>query len=111
MITALEEFDALGVGFVSYSENIDTTTPMGRAMFTILGALSELEKSIIIERSVEGQRRARERGVHVGRPRVEVDEDQVRHLRAQGLSLRAVAKLVGVGKNVVLRVLKETPAK
>lgn len=58
LVTALEEFQGLGIEFASYSENLDTGTPMGRAMFSIIGALAELERSLIVERSVEGQKRA-----------------------------------------------------
>lgn len=64
LVTALEEFQALGVEFVSYSESLDTSTPMGRAMFAIVAALAALERDIIVERSVEGQRRARARHAH-----------------------------------------------
>lgn len=54
LVTALDEFQALGIEFVSYSESLDTSTPMGRAMFSIIAALAELERDIIVERSVEG---------------------------------------------------------
>ena len=69
LVTALDEFASLGIDFVSYSESLDTSTPMGRAMFSIIAALAELERNIIAERSAEGQRRARARGKHIGRPR------------------------------------------
>lgn len=104
LVTALEEFQALGVEFVSYSESLDTSTPMGRAMFAIVAALAALERDIIVERSVEGQRRARARGTHVGRPRRQVDEDRVALLRAEGMSVRAVARALGVSRTVVERV-------
>lgn len=108
LVLALEEFQALGVMFSSYCENLQTSTPMGKAMFQTIAALAELERSLIVERSVEGQRRARARGVHVGRPRTVVDADEVRFLRAKGLSLRAIGRQLGVGKNVVARVLAES---
>lgn len=104
LVTALDEFQALGVEFVSYSESLDTSTPMGRAMFSIVAALAELERNIVVERSVEGQRRARARGTHVGRPRRQVDEDRVVQLRAEGKSVRAVARALGVSRTVVERV-------
>lgn len=106
LVTALDEFQALGVEFVSYSESLDTSTPMGRAMFSIVAALAELERNIVVERSVEGQRRARARGTHIGRPRRAVDEVRVMQLRAKGMSVRAVARALGVSRTVVERVLR-----
>lgn len=111
LVSALDEFAALGVEFVSYGESFDTTTPIGRAMFSIVAALAELERSIVIERSVEGQRRARARGKHVGRPRRQVDEPLLVELRAAGLSLRAMARRTGVSRTVITRVLRERAAR
>ena len=105
LVLALEEFSALGIDFVSYSESLDTSTPMGRAMFSILGALAELERNLIVERSVEGQKRAKARGKHIGRPRLSVDEDLVHVLRRQGRSLRAIGQQIGASTTVVRRVL------
>lgn len=110
LLRVLDEFGRLGVDFVSYGENLDTSTSMGRAMFTIIGALAELERSLIVERSVEGQRRAKARGKHVGRPRTEVDQDFVLHLRRSGLSLRAISERIGTSTSVVRRVLREAQA-
>lgn len=110
LVTALDEFQALGVEFVSYSESLDTSTPMGRAMFSIVAALCELERDIIVERSVEGQRRARARGTHIGRPRRDVDEARVLWLRAEGVSLRGIARAVAASRSVVTRVVREHEA-
>lgn len=107
MVAALDEFQALGVDFVSYSESIDTSTPLGRAVFSIVAAMGELERSLIVERSVEGQRRARERGQHVGRPRLEVDEGRVLELHRAGTSLRAIARATGLSRTVVTRVVRQ----
>jgi DNA invertase Pin-like site-specific DNA recombinase len=68
LLTALEEFDHLGVRFVSVQDQIDTESPMGRAMFTIIGAMAELESSLISERVTAGMRAAQARGKHLGRP-------------------------------------------
>jgi DNA invertase Pin-like site-specific DNA recombinase len=68
LLTALEEFDHLGVRFVSVQDQIDTDSPMGRAMFTIIGAMAELESSLISERVTAGMRAAQSRGRHLGRP-------------------------------------------
>ncbi|WP_420608347.1 recombinase family protein [Novosphingopyxis sp.] len=68
LLAALEEFDHLGVRFVSVQDQIDTDSPMGRAMFTIIGAMAELESSLISERVTAGMRAAESRGRHLGRP-------------------------------------------
>jgi DNA invertase Pin-like site-specific DNA recombinase len=68
LLTALEEFDHLGVRFVSVQDQIDTDSPTGRAMFTIIGAMAELESSLISERVTAGMRAAEARGRHLGRP-------------------------------------------
>ena len=70
LLTALEEFDHLGVRFVSVQDQIDTDSPMGRAMFTIIGAMAELESSLISERVTAGMRAAEARGKHLGRPAI-----------------------------------------
>ena len=68
LLAALEEFDHLGVRFVSVQDQVDTDSPMGRAMFTIIGAMAELESSLISERVTAGMRAAGARGRHLGRP-------------------------------------------
>jgi DNA invertase Pin-like site-specific DNA recombinase len=68
LLTALEEFNHLGVRFVSVQDQVDTNSPMGRAMFTIIGAMAELESSLISERVTAGMRAAEARGKHLGRP-------------------------------------------
>ena len=70
LLAALEEFDHLGVRFISVQDQIDTDSPMGRAMFTIIGAMAELESSLISERVVAGMKAAEARGRHLGRPPV-----------------------------------------
>ncbi len=107
LVTALDEFQVLGVDLVSYSKSLDTSTPLGRAMFSICAALAELERSLVVERSVEGQRRARARGKHVGRRRRPVDARRVLGLHGEGRSLRAIAKATGLSRTVVTRVVRE----
>jgi DNA invertase Pin-like site-specific DNA recombinase len=64
LLRALETFKALGIDFVSFSEQMDTSTPAGKMVFTILGAVAELERSLIVERVRAGMRNAREGQVH-----------------------------------------------
>tara|TARA_B100000768_G_scaffold154354_1_gene150992 strand:+ start:816 stop:1442 length:627 start_codon:yes stop_codon:yes gene_type:complete len=68
LLVALEEFNYLNIRFVSIQDQIDTTSPMGKAMFTLIGAMAELESSLISERVTAGMRAAKSRGRHLGRP-------------------------------------------
>lgn len=86
LLRALETFRSLGIEFVSLSEQVDTSTPTGKMVFTVLGAVAELERSLIAERVRAGLRNARAKGNRLGRPRKAVDPSQVAHLRAQGAS-------------------------
>src|SRR3974390_1642007 len=103
LLRALDEFAALGVDFVSLKETIDTSTPTGKMIFTVLAAVAELERSTTRERVVAGQRAAKRRGVRFGRPTVEVDTDRVLKLRKQGLSWRDISAEVGVPKDTLIR--------
>jgi DNA invertase Pin-like site-specific DNA recombinase len=96
LLKALEEFSALGIDFVSLHEAVDTSTPLGRAMFTIVAAIAELERSTIRERCTAGRKAAVRRGVRFGRPAVEVNVSKIRTLRQEGLSLRAIGQRIGV---------------
>ncbi len=106
LITALETFRSINVGFVSLQEQFDTSTPIGQAMFTIIGAMAQLERDIIRERVRAGLDRARARGVQLGRPRVATGPGQVAGLRRTGLSLGAIARRVGCSRSTVRRLLR-----
>src|SRR5216683_7275643 len=103
LLRALETFRALGIEFVSLSENVDTSTPTGKMVFTVLGAVAELERSLIAERVRAGLRHARAKGVRLGRPRVFVSESRIDALRASGSSWRAIAKELGVALGTLHR--------
>ncbi len=98
LLRALENFNALGVAFVSLSENVDTTTPTGKMIFTVLGAVAELERSLIVERVRAGLRNARAKGKRLGRPRKVVDASRIGRLRARGRSWAKIAEELGVGE-------------
>ncbi len=106
LILALEEFKNLGIDFVSYQENIDTSSPLGSAIFTIISAVAQLERDIIAERVKAGLRRARENGKKLGRPSVEVDPAQIQKMRSRGLSLRAIGRQIGISRTKVSEILK-----
>ena len=108
LINALEEFKNLRIDFVSYQENIDTSSPLGSAIFTIISAVAQLERDIIAERVKAGLRRAKENGKKLGRPKVSVDPQRLRELRSKGLSLRAIAKETGVSRTTVSDLLNSS---
>ncbi|MCP4933641.1 MAG: recombinase family protein [bacterium] len=68
LLSALDEFNYLGICFISVQDQIDTSSPMGKAMFTIIGAMAELESSLISERVTAGMKAAKARGRRLGRP-------------------------------------------
>jgi len=105
LLRALETFNALGVGFVSLSEQMDTSTPTGKMVFTVLGAVAELERSLIAERVRAGLRNARAKGKRLGRPRVSLDASRVVRLRAQGCTIREIAEALGVSRSLVHKTL------
>ena len=105
LLRALETFNALGIAFVSLSEQMDTTTPAGKMVFTVLGAVAELERSLIVERVKAGLRNARAKGKTLGRPRTSVDAARMARLRAQGHSLREIASELECSRSLVHKTL------
>ena len=103
LLRALETFKAQGIEFVSFSEQMDTSTPAGKMVFTVLGAVAELERSLIVERVKAGLRNAKAKGKRIGRPHVFVDARRVALLRANGASWPAIAKQLGVGVGTAYR--------
>ncbi len=109
LLRALETFKALGIEFVSLSEQVDTSTPTGKMVFTVLGAVAELERSLIAERVKAGLRNARAKGKHLGRPRVIVDATRIATLRAQGHSWREICTELGLTKGTAQRAIRSLP--
>ena len=103
LLRALETFKALGIEFVSLSEQVDTSTPTGKMIFTVLGAVAELERSLIAERVRAGLRNARAKGKKLGRPRKALDRSKIAALRAGGSSWAAIGQELGVGEGTVRR--------
>jgi len=111
LLTALEEFRSLGIQFISYQENIDTSSALGQALFTIVSAVAQLERDLIRERVSAGIRNARENGKRFGRPRVKANLEEILQLRAEGLSLRKIAAKLGIGDGTVRDRLKDQRGK
>jgi len=106
LVALAKELEALGVDLVVLDQAIDTTTPSGRLLFHVLAAIAEFERDLIRDRVIAGIRRAKAQGRRLGRPRkYSVDPSRVRELRRRGLSLRAVARVLGVHHTAVNRIL------
>jgi DNA invertase Pin-like site-specific DNA recombinase len=101
LLLALEEFRSLGVQFISYQENVDTSTSFGQAMFTIVSAVAQLERDIIRERVNSGISNARVKGKRLGRPAVMLNLEQILEMKAEGHSLRKIAATLGVGYGTI----------
>jgi DNA invertase Pin-like site-specific DNA recombinase len=102
LIDALEEFRHLGVNFISITEQIDTASPMGKAMFTVISAIAEFERSLISERVRAGIAKARAGGKRHGRPRITTEVVQeIRRRRRQGESLNTIAWHLGISHQTV----------
>jgi len=106
-LEVLDELNHLGIQFVSLRENIDTGGPLGRAMLTIIGAIAELERSLICERVRAGMRRAKLEGRRIGRTPLNIDREQVVEDRRSGQSLTQVAKKHRISRASVCRLMKE----
>ena len=105
LVLALEEFSSLGIDFISLNESIDTSSPMGRMVFTVIAAVAELERSIIRERVLAGVDRARRQGKQFGRPIAVVDREKVARLKTEGRSIKGIAKECGIARSTVRSIL------
>src|SRR5437899_9416244 len=114
LVETLELFRHLGVEFISLREQIDTGSPLGQAVFTIIAAIAQLERSLIAERVRAGLRRARAEGKRLGRPPLQVDLGRLESVIQRKPSVRAGAKMLGISPSSYLRLLRaqgaDTPA-
>ena len=101
LVNTLAELGALGVAFVSFRDNLDLSTPSGRLMFAVIGAMAEFERSLIQERVKAGLRNARAKGHQLGRPQRIVNRESILQMKAEGLSLRKIAERLGVGYGTI----------
>lgn len=109
LVVLLDELQHLTVGLVSLREALDLTSPIGRAMFALVGVLAEVERAWIVERTHAGLRRALAQGKQLGRRRVITDLCPLRQLLASGSSYRAAARRLGVSEGAVRRAVRENP--
>jgi DNA invertase Pin-like site-specific DNA recombinase len=107
LVNSLADLSVYGIAFISLRDNLDLSTPSGRLMFQIIGAMAEFERALIQERVRAGLRNAKAKGKRIGRPRLEVDSSKVLELRAQGLSWRCVSSRLKLGLGTVYRAAAE----
>ena len=106
LLEVLDELNRIGVEFVSFREQIDTGGPLGRAIVVIIGAIAELERSLIVERVRAGMRRARLDGQRIGRAPLILDSAAIQQDRQRGQSLREIARGHKISTATVQRVLR-----
>jgi DNA invertase Pin-like site-specific DNA recombinase len=112
LVAALQEFRDLGIDFISHTQAIDTTTPMGRLFFHVIGSFAEFERDVIVERVRAGLANARAKGKRLGRPIQDpAAEQRVLALkRDEGLSLRQIAAREGLSPSGVRKMLLRAEA-
>ena len=112
LINTLDELGSLGIDFVSYDNNLDTSTPTGKLVFQIVGAVAEFEKDIIKERVIAGLANARRKGKRLGRPPVAEElYAKARELRQQGLSFRKIGSELDVDEGTIRKRMKSLLSK
>ena len=98
LVRALNEFHSLGVDFISYQENIDTTTPQGELIFTVMASLAQFESALISERVKAGMVRAKAQGKPISRAPLAAElQAQIAALYAEGRSIHQISKQLGIG--------------
>jgi DNA invertase Pin-like site-specific DNA recombinase len=107
LLQGLEQFHRLGIEFVSLTEQFDTTTPIGKAMLAVVGAMAQLERDLIRERVLAGLERAKAKGTRLGRKPREVDGARVVALHRAGQSWRRIARTLKVSHSTVYRHAQE----
>ncbi len=111
LLGLLGELQAKGVGLYLHQQGLDTTTPAGRTMFSVLGIFAEFERAMLVERVKAGLARARAAGTRLGRPRLREEIiDRIRQELMAGRGIHSTAKRVGVGVGSVQRVKAELRA-
>jgi DNA invertase Pin-like site-specific DNA recombinase len=106
LVLALHEFNCIGIQFLSFTEQLDTSSALGQALFSIISAVGQLERDLIRERVKAGLDRARANGIKLGRRPKDVDVDRVLSMYDQLKSLRLVSKALGMSRALVHRTLR-----
>jgi len=108
LINALEEFNSLGVDFISYKENIDTSSPAGKILFTLISAFAEFEKEIIKVRVKAGMEKAKMRGQKLGRPKISNNSiNTALEMKAKGADYKEICKKLGISKSAYYKIIEK----
>ena len=108
LVNALKEFQALGVDFISYQENIDTTTPTGELIFHVMASLAQFESSLISQRVKAGMQRAKAQGKNISRPKLsKMKQEELFELQKTGISMNQISKEAKVAYGTVYNYLKK----
>lgn len=109
LVSTLEELRVMGLGFISYTEGIDTSTPSGKMVFGVIASLAEFERSLIIERVRAGLRRAKAQGKRLGRAPFVIDMSKLYQLRHEGMTVREIGIEMSISKSLVAKRLSTRP--
>ena len=102
LVNALKEFQSLGIDFISYQENIDTTTPTGELIFHVMASLAQFESSLISQRVKAGMARAKAQGKHSARPPIAKElQEKIIELQREGVSMNKISKTLGIAYGTV----------
>ena len=102
LVNALKEFQSLGIDFISYQENIDTTTPTGELIFHVMASLAQFESSLISQRVKAGMARAKAQGKHISRPPIVKElQQKIIELQREGVSMNKISKTLGIAYGTV----------
>jgi DNA invertase Pin-like site-specific DNA recombinase len=110
LVSALDEFESLGVSFVSLRDSFDLTTPAGRLMFNMIGSFAEFERDLIRERVRAGISNRRAKGFRVGRKPIVLDAGRLAAMRSEGLTIREIAQALDCSRSLVHKTLSEQAA-
>jgi DNA invertase Pin-like site-specific DNA recombinase len=102
LVNALKEFQSLSIDFISYQENIDTTTPTGELIFHVMASLAQFESSLISQRVKAGMARAKAQGKHIARPPISKQmQEKIIELQREGVSMNKISKTLGIAYGTV----------
>lgn len=107
LLTALDEFNQKQVSFISISESIDTSTPIGRTVFTIISSIGQLEAELIRERVKNGMKAAKLRGSQIGAKKIHTNPQPFIELKKTGMTIRQIAQVLNCSPMTVVRMLKK----
>lgn len=111
LITTLDFFHSKGIEFRCSQQNIDTTTPMGKLMFQLLGSFAEFERDLIRENVKAGMAHAKSKGIKLGRPGRELNMEEIQRLRSEGLSFGKIAATLNLPKSTIIKAVQKATKK